>query len=130
MLQLFRLQNADRIKIVYGKIISRDNTLVYYDSEKNLVKLSEELEIETGVRTIGFKLPRYLNNVPFIGEQPKVFEKEGANSTYKRTIETRNGQRGIEILIETIERTKNQDKILETKRIKVGDHFDYALLNL
>jgi len=130
MLQLFRLQNAERIKVVYGKIISRDNTLVYYDSEKNLVKLSKELEIENTVRTVGFKLPRYLNNVPFIGEKATVFEKNGVNSTYKRTIETKESHRGIELVIETIEKIKNQDKPLERKIILVGDYFDYALLNL
>ena len=131
MLQLFKLQENSRIKIVYGKIISQDNTsLVYYDSEKNLVRLSKELEIENMVRTIGFKVPSFLNNVPIIGEEPRVFEREGVNSTYKRTIETIYGQRGIEIIIQTTERAKKLDKILETKKVKIGEYFEYNLLNL
>ncbi len=130
MLQLFRLQNADRIKIVYGKIISPNEVLAYYDKTNDRVYLSRMLETENNIKLIGFKVPQYLNNIPCITEKTNTLQLEGTKSTYKRIINTKRGLFGIELLLQTLEVTKDLEEILEEKKVKIGESFEYSLLSL
>lgn len=130
MLQLFRLQDADRIKVVYGKIISPNEVLAYYDKVDNRVYLTRMLETENDIKLIGFKTPKYLNNLPTLKEQTNTLQAEGTNSTYKRVINTTTGHTGIEVLLQTLEITGNKTEILEERRVKIGDSFEYSFLRL